>query len=396
MGDANHPDAWSAIPYHLLHEGRRQGVLDEGLALRPELRGHRVRRVLWNLGRAAAMDRTGGYQYTRRFLERLWTPVRNTVAGARVLSHFQLFPPSVAGDRSVEKWFYLDGTLTQLAEYYHSPVGGRGITKDAVTREREGYHAAAGVVTMSRFTADSVVRDYGVPRERVHVVIPGANLTHEEYEYWERTELGEGPDHPGQRDPETGRLRPVSGAGGAAEDPPLRIAFVGKDWRRKGLDRMLRALAIARGRGLRATLRVIGCAREWLPEELRDVPGVEWIGFVSRRTQAERFFGLLSECDVGCLLSTAELAGIALREYLAFGMVVLGPDTGGSPDMMDPQASVAFTPAAGDEEIAAALLRLEQDRPAYERLKAAAWCARRSALWEPAVARLGGIWDGRA
>src|SRR5207248_1430848 len=98
------------------------------------------------------------------------------------------------------------------------------------------------------------------------------------------------------------------------KERPLRLVFVGKEWHRKGLDRLLRALRLARRSGANIMLRVIGCRRELLPQDLRDTDGVEWFGFIDKRTEAGRFLRAVSYCDIGCLLSRAEAAGIAVRE----------------------------------------------------------------------------------
>ena len=377
VGDANDPATWSSTPYHVLIEGKRQGVIDAGLSLDPATRRLRARRVAWNLMRVAVDRRLGGFQYSESFLERLWAAERPRVCGARVVSHFQLYPRSVVRAPSVERWYYLDGTLRQLMDYYGEHMKPHRAA-EVLAREGEGYRLAAGVMTMSRFAADSVVRDYGVDPARVHVVIPGANLTQEVFDAFEQEAVA-------WRDPATGRSldRP-------ADDPP-RLVFVGRAAVRKGLDRLLGALRIARQRGSRATLRVIGLEASAAPPNLQDVPGVEWLGLVSRRTDARRFCRLVAECDVGLLLSRQEMAGISLREFVALGLPVIGPLTGGSPDLMSPDSSVGVTPEAADEELADLLMSLETDRPAWDRRRAAAWATRREVLWEPAVRRMGAL-----
>jgi glycosyltransferase involved in cell wall biosynthesis len=280
-------------------------------------------------------------------------------------------------DASVERWYYVDSTLRQVIDYYQERIP-PGHAAEVFAREGDGYRSAAGVMTMSRFAADSVVRDYGVDPAKVHVVVPGANLTQEVFDAFEREATA-------WRDPATGRAtnRP-------ADDPP-RLVFVGRAVARKGLDRLLGALRIARGRGGRATLRVIGLEASAVPPDLRAVPGVEWLGLVSRRTEAGRFCRLVAECDVGCLLSRQEMAGISLREFVALGLPVIGPLTGGSPDQMSPDSSVGVTPEATDEELADLLMTLETDRPTWDRRRAAAWATRRDVLWGPSIQRMGAI-----
>ena len=44
--------------------------------------------------------------------------------------------------------------------------------------------------------------------------------------------------------------------------------------------------------------------------ELRDVPGVEWVGFVDKHIALDHFIALVSECDVGCLLVRRKRAAL--------------------------------------------------------------------------------------
>ncbi|HVG32889.1 MAG TPA: glycosyltransferase family 4 protein [Pyrinomonadaceae bacterium] len=375
VGDSNNPVTWSGIPFHFLQAARAAGLLDEGLPLSTDGRVWQARRVAWNLSRVFKGDRRGGYQYSESFLERLWRPVRNSVQGGIVVNCFQLFAPSIVRDQTVEKWFFIDQTLQQLFDYYEQrPLIGRRIAHESIAREREGYHAARGIIVHSRWAARSVVNDYGVSPERVYTVMPGANIDPTEYARWEKDE-------------EQHRAANIE-----HEQRPLRLVFVGKYWHRKGLDRLLGALALARRRGSLATLRVIGCRRETLPAHLRNTEGVEWSGFLDKRNEAHAFLCALGECDIGCLLSRAEAGGIAFREYHALGLPVIGTDTGGAPDHMLPGASVIVSTNSTDEEISRIIMDLERDGARLKALRKSARQQRHLALWDETVRKIKLIW----
>jgi glycosyltransferase involved in cell wall biosynthesis len=376
VGDSNDPVTWSGIPFHFLQAARSAGLLDEGLPLSTGGVVWQARRAAWNLSSILKGDRRGGYQYSVSFLERLWTPVRNTVRDGVVVNCFQLFAPSIVQDRTIEKWFFIDQTLQQLFDYYEQrPLIGRRIARDAIAREREGYHAARGIIAHSRWAARSLLNDYGVSPERVHTVVPGANIDPTIYAPWEEEEQKQ--RRAAQRE---------------HEPRPLRLVFVGKYWHRKGLDRLLGALALARRAGSLVTLRVIGCPQESVPIHLRNIEGVEWIGFLHKRDGADRFLRAVAECDLGCLLSRAEAGGIAFREYHALGLPVIGTDTGGAPDHMLPGASVLVAAQATDEEIAATITELEKDSSRLYELRATAWRTHRLALWEHSVDQILSFW----
>ena len=171
----------------------------------------------------------------------------------------------------------------------------------------------------------------------------------------------------------------------------MRLVFVGADWRRKGLDRLLRALAIATHRGARISLRVLGCARESLPAALRDVPGVEWAGFVDKRRAGDLFLSLVADADMGCLLSRAEAGGIAYREYHALGLGVIGTAVGGSPEHMIPEGAVMLAADASDDAVADVLVTLARDPERREALRRASWERRHSALYDETARRIGAV-----
>lgn len=369
IGDVNDPITWSGIPYYFLQSAKVDGLIDRGLPLSADGWRWQLRRYAWNLARVAGGDHYGGYQYSPRFLERLWAPWRREISGGALINCFQLLPPSLVADATVEKWFFIDQTLVQLFDFYGDRARiGRRIAREALERERLGYHAAAGIIAHSQWAADSARRDYEVPAERVHVAVPGANFDRADYAEWEVEEQ--------QR-----CAQPL-------EPGPLRLVMVGKYWRRKGLDRLLGALRIARQRGSHIELRVIGCPRDSLPRELRGVEGVEWFGFLDKRHESRRFLRAVAECDLGCLLSRAEAGGMAFREYHALGLPVLGTSVGGAPEHMIAEASIAVPADAGDERIAETLLDLQKDATEFARLREAAWRHHRSALWDKTVQQI--------
>jgi glycosyltransferase involved in cell wall biosynthesis len=226
---------------------------------------------------------------------------------------------------------------------------------------------------MSRFAAQSVHDEYGVPRDRIHVVVPGANLDPETYRRWEA-------DAEASRSVAHGRLR---------------LVMVSTDWQRKGLDRLLRALTIARRQGLRATLRVIGNSPQDLPPELGQTPDVEWLGRINKNTDAARFLHAVADADVGCILARYEAGGSVLREYHALGLAALATDAGGMPDFMFEDASIKVPAEASDEEIATSLLQLGSEPGRLAALRGTAWRKRCEATWIESVRRLQAIIEGR-
>ena len=370
VGDVNNVRTWSGTPFHLLQVAKAAGVIDEGLPLEPIDWQRPLRRYLWNLAAVVRGHGYGGYQFSASCIEQYWRSWSGSLAGTRVINCFQLFPPSVVANEAIELGYYIDQTLLQLFKAYGLGAGiSEWMAKDAVQREREGYLRASTIVTHSRWAAQSVIRDYGIAAEKVYVVVPGANLDVVAYRDWSNA-----------------RSPMATDTAGA-----LRLVFVGKDALRKGLDRLIRALRMARASGANCQLRVIGCSPERLEPALRNVDGVEWLGFIDKQHQPRAYLDAVADNDVGCLLSHAEAGGMCLREFHALGLAVIGPDVGGSPDHVVAEAAHLVRPEASDEHIAALLLRLSNDREGVQRMREISWARRHEVSWATAVSELAGL-----
>lgn len=119
--------------------------------------------------------------------------------------------------------------------------------------------------------------------------------------------------------------------------------------------------------------------------------GVEWTGFVDKRTETSHFLNLIADCDFGCQLSRAEAGGMAQREFHALGLGILGTDVGGASEHRFADASVTLPAQATDDEIAEVLVSLASDRSLVAQMKSNAWNRRREALWPAAVQQLGAL-----
>jgi len=366
VGDANDPATWSGIPFHFLDAARRRGLIDEGLGLYVSSPAWKLQRILWNAATLMRGRRSGGFQYSDSFLERIYGPFQNKLEGSRLINSSSLYPPSIVRNTTIEKWFYIDMTLRQLLREYGVAID-RRTANEAILREEEGYRNATGVLVHSHWAARSVIEEYGVSADRVHVAVPGANFDRDAYREWDESLAATQED---------------------ACRKALRLVFVGKYSHRKGLDRLFAAVHIARARGASIVLRIIGLDKKDSPMQWRNEPGIEWHGFLDKRREARRFLHAVAENDLGCLLSRAEAGGIALREFHALGLPVIGPAVGGSPEHMFSDASVQIAPETSDNAIAEILLHLCNDRSVLARMREHAWNRRHEALWDATVARI--------
>jgi glycosyltransferase involved in cell wall biosynthesis len=160
-------------------------------------------------------------------------------------------------------------------------------------RQRRIYHDAAAVCTASHWCAESVIRDYGVPPERVHVVGFGAN-----------------------------------------HEPPLvdrdwtnpRFLFVGREWERKNGPLLMRVFAHVRAEHPGAELDVVG------GHPPLDMAGVRGHGPLrlsapEERAQVEALFARTT-CFV--MPSVCEPFGIAYVEAARAGVASIATTIGGA------------------------------------------------------------------
>ena len=367
VGSVNDPRTWSGTPFHLLAAARPTGVIDEGLDLATDTAAWTVRRLMWNGVAVLRGGGHGGYQFTDAFLRRLWRPIRDRLPGSHVINCTQVFPSDVATDPRVRRSYFLDQTLSQLFDDYGVRATIRAdVAADALEREADGYRSAHAIVVHSAWARRAVLAVGGIDAERVHVVVPGANLDAAALGRWAAAH------------------RPSPRRAGE----PLRLVFVGRHPVRKGLDRLLAAVGLARAGGVDVRLDVIGTRPQEVAPDLRGVGGTTWHGPIDKARDPGRFMAVVGGAHVGCLLSRAEAGGIGLREYHALGLAVLGPDVGGSPDHVLHEAAVLVRPEASEAEVAALLSGLAADHERVDAMREVSWRRRDEVSWGHAVAGL--------
>lgn len=184
---------------------------------------------------------------------------------------------------------------------YRQAHGGRWATRPLALLEGRGYRAAAHVLAISASTAQAVVSDHGVARDRVSVLAPGidAALFH--------------PPAPGEREPATllfcGRLEPVKGLAVftalvdelAEERPQLRAIICGDGPERD---------------------RAAALARRW--------PGRV---VVTGRIEDEQLAAQQRRATICIVPSAYEGLGLVALEALASGTVVVAHDVSGLHDL---------------------------------------------------------------
>lgn len=222
--------------------------------------------------------------------------------------------------------------LDRIAREYEHVADRRGPVRWA--KHRLNHHVfalASACAPWSEWTRRSLIDDYGVAPERIHVIPPGVDLA---------------------------RWVPSGGA----HDGPLRILFVGGDFRRKGGDVLLSAFGHLRPGS--AELHVVS----------KDpVPAVDGVHvYRDLAPNDRRLVDLYRSCDVFALPSRAETFGIAAVEAAAAGLPAVVSDVGGLAELVIHAETGWSVPPDDVPSLVAVLRRLVDDRSLARRCGASA------------------------
>ena len=279
---------------------------------------------------AGALRRVPGYRSNwsvrasvraRRVPKRIWDE------SEVVLVHTQTSSLLLPGRmRRTPTWISSDATPVNFDEIGRAYGHRRSVpavewVKRAVLRR--AYGAAAGIVAWSGWVERSLVRDYGVRPERIHVVRPGPVLP--------------------PRIDRRGRASQV------------RLLFVGGDFARKGGHDLLTAF-----RGLVGDVRLDVVTHTDVPEE----PGVHVHRGVTAGAPA--LLQLYGGADIAVLPTLGDASPYAVVEAMAHGLPVVTTDVGAIREAVLPERTGLLVPAADPLSLRRALQRLV-DQPHLRR-----------------------------
>jgi glycosyltransferase involved in cell wall biosynthesis len=172
---------------------------------------------------------------------------------------------------------------------------------------------------------------------------------------------------------------------------PLRLLFVGRLDPVKGVEVLLKALAVARQTGLKLQLDLVGGVTitdqrrlETLTQQLGLDQTVSWRGPQPRSSLAEHY----RHCHVVVVPSLDDPLPTVVLEAMACGRPVLGSAVGGIGYLVRNGESGLLVPPGDPAALAEALGRLERDRYATDALGEAALERSRHFTWPANVSAL--------
>ena len=361
---------FSGSTYHLALAGVEVGVLAGMVNLYPRVTEAwpvYLRAGWWKLsGRC-------GFKFTDGYLDGIWERGLRALQGCRIINNFQLF-----GSRFLQRYqafdivpyFYIDASLGEyFGDYQRFDTAkiDRAAIRQAMAAERDGYAACRKVVVMSRRSAAYIAQHYDVPESKIEIVRPGANIPEHLLEKFEQSPR------------RNSRLHKRS----------FVIGFIGLYPERKGLPTIARAVQLLRHSGYDIRLHVVGKC----PPDITQQEGVTHFGLIDKRVHIDRFIEIVRNVDVGCMLSRAELTGIAYLEFLRMGVPVIGTDVGGTPDIIELGAGHLVSPEISPGGLAQRLAHMMDEPDRLGELQEQAWRRRHNASWRRAVRELTVVLD---
>lgn len=218
-------------------------------------------------------------------------------------------------------------------------------------RQRGVYESAAGLLPMSQWLADCMVRS-GVPQQKVHVVNPGVNV----------------PLAPDVPVPERrlGRSR--------------RLLFLGRDFETKAGDQVVAAFRLLRKEmGPQISLTIAG-PREW-PLRTEPPEGARYLGPVP----AAQVQSLYDSHDLFVMPSRFEGFGIVFAEALVRGLPCIGRDVCAMPEIIEPGSGGLLVRREDPVELAETIAKALADDALYAECARAVPRRRAHFTWQRAA-----------
>jgi glycosyltransferase involved in cell wall biosynthesis len=185
-----------------------------------------------------------------------------------------------------------------VGKYYGHQSGGP-LERLKFLANRRAFDTAAALVTWCAWARDSLVRDYGMPEDKITVIPPGVDLAR-----WPRQE----PSLRAQE--EDGR--------------PVKLLFVGGEFARKGGELLLQCFRA--GLEERCELHIVTQAPV--------APARNIFVYHNITPNSDTLLRLYAESDIFVFPSLADCAPLAVPEAMAAGLPVISTRVGAIPEMV--------------------------------------------------------------
>ena len=258
---------------------------------------------------------------------------------------------------------YTDASHDLTLDYYEKngvlPYPSRGRTVEEYRRAAayagDIYRQAAGVLCMSEWLAECMVRRTGVSKDRVHVVYAGAN--------WHGVTLPQS--------------IPSKELGDKKE---IHLLLVGVDFGLKGVALVMDAVKELNRQSDRTYIfHVCGIREDFEHDE-----HVISHGFISK----SELIGFLQKCDLFVLPSHYDCFGISFVEAMTFGMPCVGRARCAMPEIIDEGENGELVRSSDPAELAEKISRICENPELYAAYSKSAQQKASQFTWEKTAARM--------
>ncbi|MCW1970575.1 MAG: glycosyltransferase family 4 protein [Anaerolineae bacterium] len=312
LEDFSQPRAWSGIPYFMLAGLRRAKFeLIAGYPIQtPVPKWQRGREWVFRAARKALGRGVPLWfaRYTRANMQAVAAEIDRRVAQTQPDAVYAIVTPEVGLCQFRQPLIYTsDGTFAACDGYYDWFSNWQPAPRQAArAAEQATLRKAAAVIYPSAWALESAARDYGIARDKLHLIEYGANL-------------------PAEHVPANVADVPIAA--------PLRLLFVAVEQHRKGLDTVLDAQDALIRAGVPTQVDIVGTSVT-LPVRHPQLTTVH--GFLRKGVpdQAAQLQALYAKAHLFFVPSRAEAYGIVFCEAMALGLPVLARATGGVPSIV--------------------------------------------------------------
>lgn len=224
---------------------------------------------------------------------------------------------------------YHDGNVAALSQNpYHARRSASSYIKRAFEHEKGVYSRMHHIFTMSEWLANSFIKDFGINSAKITPVGAGINLPYSDI------------TKPFKRD----FSRP-------------EILFIGKDFKRKGGESLLKAFRLVRKEFPQARLTLIG------PNLNLNEDSVRVLRPISKTENGglEKIIKAYQEASIFTMPSLYEPFGIVLCEAMAFKLPCVSTKVCAIPEIIEDNATGFLSPPGDEKELSKALIGLLKD-----------------------------------
>jgi glycosyltransferase involved in cell wall biosynthesis len=204
-------------------------------------------------------------------------------------------------------YFLTDATFMNLVDYYHF-----NLQKSFIERNNElekiAFEKARKIFFSTQWAAESAINFYNIPKDKIEVVPLGANI---------------------QSSPNKSEIVNIINKRASDE---LRFVIIGKDWDRKGAELAIDFCRKLNENSLNSNLTIIGMT----PKKEVKYPWLKIIPFIDKSNDSGKklFSKILEDSHYLLFPSIAETFGHVICEANAYGIPVIGQNTGGIPEVV--------------------------------------------------------------